>query len=148
MLIANGLSEAWEEGRVFSGKLGGSTFMERSTLLREISKEISYVYGFTRAIDALVRDGKDASLITRRIELWGDAYTRVYNVSSVYNGADRYYRWDLHPAEHCATCRSLSGQIRSAREWLAAGYYPKSWSLDCHQGCKCSFSIVSASEVL
>lgn len=141
-LIGSGLAEAWFSGRDAVGKTGGIQFSERSVLYRETRREISYLDGLSRAIESLIRDGKGIDTITRRLDLWGDAFVRVSELSMVYNGGEQMLEWVLHPAEHCPDCVALSGQVRSAKEWIRAGLHPKSWQLACKQGCRCTLEIV------
>ena len=139
--IGSGLTEAWLSGREIWGITQGLTFPERLVLYREISREIRYIQGLSTAIDVLANGGKDIDLISRRLDLWGDAFIRTQELSKTYNGKDQFLRWVLNPAEHCGTCLSLEGKVQTARQWLAMGYYPKSWSLDCGQGCKCGLDM-------
>jgi hypothetical protein len=145
-LIGTGLTRAWLSGREAVGKRGELTFSDRAVIQREVTREVRFLDGFTRAIESLIREGKDVDKISRRIDLWGDAFVRVQGLSTVYNGESQLFRWTLHPAEHCQDCTRLSGMIKTAKEWIRMGYYPKSWSLACRQGCKCSLDPVGQTQ--
>jgi hypothetical protein len=145
-LIGSGLTEAWLSGREAVGKRTGIPFSERNVLTREIRQEISYLDGLTRAIESLIRDGKNVDVISRRLELWGDAYVRMNELSMVYNGEKQMLEWVLHPAEHCGDCVRLSGSVHSAKDWVKVGLHPKSWKLACRQGCKCTLELTDKPE--
>lgn len=137
--IYAGLTQAWVEG---FGKMGippeDISTEENLALQLEIEREFSYAYGLGRAIDDLKANEKPASTISRRLDLWGDAYIRVMEMAKTYAGKDAPLEWVLHPAEHCPSCKKLSGKVKRASYWYSKNLYPKSWNLDCRQGCKCS----------
>lgn len=136
--IGSGFAQAWLDGRSSVGVTRGLRFPERMILYREVQGEIGYLDRLTSAIDDLVNGGKDISVISRRLDLWGEAYDRVSSLSQIYNGENKRLKWTLHPAEHCPDCIILSGSVHTAAEWIRYGLHPKSWRLECKQGCKCS----------
>jgi hypothetical protein len=136
--IVMGLNEAWAAGASSVGIQREITPAEDAELYAQISNETAHINRLADAIDALRISGRDVSVITRRLELWGEAYTRVQQAAMVTTGSDTRLIWTLHPAEHCADCIALEGQVHTASEWYANGVYPKSWGLACRQGCKCT----------
>lgn len=142
--IVMGLNEAWSYGTAAVGVSREITPAEDAALYEQIYNETAHINRLADAIDALRIAGRDVSVITRRLQLWGDAYTRVQQAAMVVTGGDTRLIWTLHPAEHCADCIALEGQVHTAAEWYSRGVYPKAWGLACRQGCHCTLEPTSS----
>lgn len=74
----------------------------------------------------------------QRISTWVSVAAGVYALGELYRSDDPFYTWRLGIAEHCTTCLRLAGQVHRASEWRAAGWWPRSWRLECRGiHCKC-----------
>lgn len=147
--IDRGFTQAWTEGLAMAGiKPDEASDMELQTLRREIVNERIYIDGFANYIEAnsKERSGKLEPLY-QRAEFWINGYTRVLNLAYVMASGDKKLKWQLNPAEHCSSCKKLSGKIKRSSYWSKHGVYPKAWDkLNCRQKCQCS--LVETSEPL
>lgn len=88
--------------------------------------------------DELGEEGAD-----RRIELWVGTLGMMYAQGQMHRRDDPKFAWRTGSTESCETCASLSGRVRTAKEWLAGPYYPRSRSLMCGgYRCRCYFDEV------
>lgn len=79
----------------------------------------------------------------RRIELWVGTLGMMYAQGQMHRRDDPRFAWRTGSTESCETCASLSGRVRTAKEWLAGPYYPRSRSLACGGfRCQCYFDEV------
>ena len=101
-------------------------------------------------VDQLFRDIIDARLngtsiqpLLNRAKLWANKWDAAYNEAirqmAIVNGQN--LMWVLGDAEHCTTCRGLSGLVAWASEWDMIGIHPQSQRLACH-GYNCACSLV------
>lgn len=77
-----------------------------------------------------------------RISTWLNIAAGVVFLGMLYQPHEVYLRWNYSIfKEHCGDCVRLNGQVHTAAEWRAAGWYPRSFGLECHGvNCGCSFS--------
>lgn len=88
--------------------------------------------------DELGEEGAD-----RRVELWVGTLGMMYAQGQMHRRDDPKFAWRTGSTESCETCASLSGRVRTAKEWLAGPYYPRSRSLKCGgYRCRCYFQEV------
>ena len=76
-----------------------------------------------------------------RIALWVNKALEMYSWGQLFRVDNPFYQWIYNPLkEHCDDCERLNGQVHTAREWYASGFWPRSISLDCEGWlCGCSF---------
>jgi len=139
LAIERGYTQAWHEGaKVYGINPEDMTQEEHIRLTEEVMKETSFINGFAQAIIGNNKfvGGKLEPLFFRA-EMWVQGYTRIMNIAKALAAKDQKLQWSLHPAEHCSSCRSLNGKVKRASYWVAH-VTPKSWSLQCRSGCKCT----------
>lgn len=94
---------------------------------------------FADAIENGEYDQDEQALIDRA-DMWADAAQGMYHAGHLYRAGNPKYRWDYQPGKvHCGTCSTLNGQVKTAEEFRALGYYPQSPNLECsgiHCGCE------------
>lgn len=79
----------------------------------------------------------------RRVQLWVNSAASVFFLGETYRPNNPWLRWTLGPTEHCSTCLRLSGQVHTASEWRASGWYPRSSELECTGlHCQCHWADV------
>ncbi len=72
---------------------------------------------------------------------WNKSVYRAYLEGMTRGSADPLMRWTLGIAEHCDSCKELSGQRRKLSVWVSS-ITPKSSKLDCG-GYRCACSLKS-----
>lgn len=104
--------------------------------LRSLDDFADGIYGGLYAEDRL---GLDGALL--RVGMWVTIASGIYFLGETHRPDDPYLAWRMNPLkDHCNSCVHLDGQIHTASEWRASGYYPRSFSLDCRGvHCGCSF---------
>jgi hypothetical protein len=139
LAIERGYTQAWHEGALMYGiRPEDMTTEEHARLSAEVMKETTFINGFAQAImDTNKVSGGKLEPLFYRAELWINGYNRVRVLGSTYAAKDQPLIWNLHPAEHCSACRSLSGKVKRSSYW-AAHVTPRSWSLNCRSNCKCT----------
>lgn len=90
-----------------------------------------------------VDEGRDK--LRNRNVLWVVSAAAAYSLGQTFRRDDPYYRWRLGPTErHCADCSRLDGQVHTASEWNASGWYPRAGHLECTgRRCACGFEETS-----
>lgn len=139
--IRRGLTVGFNEGLALCGiRPDEISDIERLELEKQIVNENSRLDGLTDFIVKNSRaNGGKLATVYNRIDQWVDAYTRVKNLAKVLACGDQKLEWTLHPAEHCSSCKKLSGKVKRASFWRKNNIYPKSWDkLNCRRGCKCT----------
>lgn len=139
--VRRGLTQAGQEGAAQCGIRPSEMSEEELLALEtEIVKENSHLDGLTNFIAANSKaEGGKLETVYKRVEQWVDAYTRVKNHLQVMACGDQKFKWNLHPAEHCTSCKKLAGKVKRASYWKKHNVYPKSWDkLHCRRGCKCT----------
>lgn len=89
----------------------------------------AYVSGFGSEI---FKDGITKSEVDTRAQMWGNrSLSDIYYIGMALGAPNKKYRWALGNTEkHCATCKTNDGQVKTLKEWQAAGM-PHSEHLDC-----------------
>jgi hypothetical protein len=94
---------------------------------------------FAQAIEEGEYDD-DEDKLTTRAEMWADAAHGMFHAGHLYREGNPSYRWNYQPGKaHCGTCSTLNGQVKTAEEFRALGYWPMSPALECsgvHCGCE------------
>lgn len=110
---------------------------DRATIQAWLSEQSRYVSHFSEEV---IKQGLSDLQVAQRAEAWAAnslGEMRLRGLASVKSG--RYMVWKMNSsAEHCLTCKKLNGQVHRLRDWLDYGFYPKSSSLVCWSGCKCT----------
>lgn len=88
----------------------------------------------------LFKQGITETEVATRADMWTNkALDTLYYQSLALAAPKKPYRWEFDPAkEHCESCRSLHGTVRTLAEWQET-VMPKSDQLDCkgfHCGCE------------
>ena len=138
--VQRGFTQAFYEGAATCGVRPDELSAEELARLQsEIVLEQQHITGLADFIgEVKARGGKLAEVFTR-VELWVNGYGRVRGLAQTLACEDVKYKWVLHPAEHCSSCRKLSGKVKRGSFWASHDVQPKSWSkLICRLGCKCS----------
>ncbi len=83
---------------------------------------------------------------SHRTAMWVGGLVGIYALGQMHRRDNPRFAWRMGATkEHCDTCQRLSGQVHTAEEWMTSGYYPRSFSLDCHGfRCLCYFEEVSS----
>lgn len=148
-VINRRLSQAWEEGAAECGiKPDEFTTQEFLALGTVIQEELTHIGGFAEAIQqgSRANGGKLGPLLIRA-GLWVNRYAEVRDHAKQMACGNQKLEWVLNAAESCRSCLRLSGQVRRASVWEAAGLRPKARQLACMQSsggvpvCKCEFRV-------
>lgn len=138
-IVRRNFTQAFHEGAATCGVTPDELSREEAQRLeQEIVNESQYIDGLADFIvlHSKANGGKLATVF-RRVEVWVNAWTRIKTLAQTLVCGDLKYRWQLFPAEHCRSCRKLSGQVRRGSFW-ATHVQPKDWDhLACRNGCKC-----------
>lgn len=74
-----------------------------------------------------------------RAGLWVNMAAGIFFLGQTHQPYDVYLKWNWSVfKEHCGDCAHLNGQVHTAAEWRASGWYPRSSGLQCfgvHCGC-------------
>lgn len=108
---------------------------------QQIQIHISALDGFAEDIYSgrYAEDDLGIDSALGRISNWIGIAAGIYYLGMTFRPDDPYLRWNYSILkEHCADCARLNGQIHTASEWRASGWYPHSFGLECrgiHCGC-------------
>lgn len=139
--IRRGLSRAFEEGAKTWGlkpdELDDEELAARDQI---IDAEGGYVRPLADDILAGSKtEGGKLDTYFYRAELWAAKYDQVVQRAKILTGENQKLEWVYDPSkEHCPDCAKLNGKVKRAKEWDAAGLFPKSRRLKCrgyHCGC-------------
>jgi hypothetical protein len=77
-----------------------------------------------------------------RVAMWITIASGIYFFGQLFRPDEPYLRWNFSVfKEHCRDCVRLDGQVHTASEWRASGWYPRSFGLECHGvHCGCYFT--------
>jgi hypothetical protein len=79
--------------------------------------------------------------LTDRLTLWVGAMMGILFTGVASRDDDPYLMWVRNPfKDSCTDCVRLDGQIHRASEWLASGWIPRTFGLECRGfNCGCVF---------
>lgn len=144
-LIEEQFNRAWREGlRELGLTPEDMTPQEIARLNELIYEEEGFVLDFAAEI-LLARDRKEpVSPFVNRAATWANRYNSIVSEAKVMAGKDQKLEWVLGKAEHCGSCVKLSGIVKRASVWQAAGVRPQNAPnphLECQgYNCKCTLS--------
>lgn len=125
-------------------RLSASEFTDdmREAISVEIDVHIRSLAGFADDIyihGLYVPGGLGVQGALDRVTSWLTIASGVIFLGMLYRVDDPYLRWNVSILkEHCGSCAHLNGQVHTATEWRASGWYPRSFDLECrgvHCGC-------------
>lgn len=105
-----------------------------------VADQQEHVTGFAVAV-VNAQDDTARAKIDLRKDLWlNKCIGELYMLGFMLAQSERHLKWVLGPTEHCTTCLGASGEVHTARQWLAMGIFPRSSRLECGgYECQCSF---------
>ncbi len=139
--LRRGLSRAFEEGAaVWSIKPDELDEEELGVRDQIIDAEGGYVRPFAADILAGSKEaGGKLDPFFYRCTLWAAKYEQTVQRAKILTGENQKLEWSYDPKkEHCSDCAKLHGKVKRAKDWDAAGLFPKSRRLKCrgyHCGC-------------
>lgn len=116
------------------------TAEEMAQLEREINSELQYVLRFADAVEEGSKANNGAlSPLLARVELWVNAFNRIYNLGRLVMAGNKKQRWKRNPLkDSCPDCIALDNRVYRASTWLKHNIQPQSRRLACgghHCGC-------------
>lgn len=139
--VRRGLSRAFEEGAETWG-IKPDEFDDTELGVRDqiIDAEGGYVRPFADDIlEKSKAEGGKLDPLLYRCTLWAAKYDQVVQRAKALTGENQKLEWVYDPKkEHCPDCQKLNGKVKRAKDWDAAGLFPKSRRLKCrgyHCGC-------------
>ena len=75
--------------------------------------------------------------LSNRIALWVSILGGALFLGRMWGDDNKRLEWRLGgTVEHCTTCSTLNGQVKTAKEWRESGYQPQGSMLEC-KGFRC-----------
>jgi hypothetical protein len=75
--------------------------------------------------------------LSNRIGLWVSILGGALFLGRMWGDDNKRLEWRLGgTVEHCTTCSTLNGQVKTAKEWRESGYQPQGSMLEC-KGFRC-----------
>lgn len=144
--LTNGYTRAWRQGARECGvQFDELTPGEVQTLQVRIAEQTPFIGNLADVIvtNSQAAGGKLGPLL-RRGDIWVNGYRRIQQEAKTMACNDKKLVWELGPAEHCASCLRLSGQVRRGSFWEERGILPRvpgASYLDCNgYRCQCSLT--------
>lgn len=138
------LTQAFEEGAKECG-LAPDEFTETEFLAmgRGIQEELSYLDGFTEAIEEQSKaNGGLLEPLLSRVELWTNRYRDFQNRAKTMACSDKKLVWQIGPTEsHCRDCSGYNGRVYRGSVWEKNGIRPQSPGLAC-KGIRCKCQLI------
>lgn len=79
--------------------------------------------------------------LLNRIVLWVNKALEMYVWGQLFRVDNPFYEFIYNPLkDHCTDCQRLNGQVHTAQEWVASGFWPQGAGLECGGfNCGCRF---------
>ena len=121
----------------------------------QIDSQMGYIDGVFDELKALRKEGdktKWGDFVASRADGYSGSLTGIYARAKMEAGKLGMGVWRVGPTEHCTTCASLDGQVRTVRAFLDAGLIPQqkgSPTLECGGwNCQCTICDPETGKVL
>lgn len=101
-----------------------------------LSTQSAYISDFGAT---LFNDGIGDKIAEVKVDVWWNKSIMPFYQAGLVNGnANAMFEWTLGDAEHCDTCKAMSGQVHRIRDYTRRGILPQASTLDCNGfNCKC-----------
>lgn len=132
--IRRGIAKAFEQGADTWGikpdELDAEELGARDQI---VDAEGGYVRPLADDIEAGSKaNGGKLDSFFYRAELWASKFDQVVQRAKILTGENQKLEWVYDPnTEHCPDCAKLNGKVKRAKDWDAAGIFPKSRRLKC-----------------
>lgn len=135
-LLSKYIRQGFTDGLIKGGVTEPPDNEDMNTIAGLVAKANGYL---TDLLDTVYADGlTDVQIETRPAQWWVQSVQPAFVEGQGSADKNGMYEWVLGLAEHCDTCKRLSGQIHRMKDWLRKGFWPGCDKLDCHPGeCKC-----------
>jgi hypothetical protein len=147
--IERGLRRAWLQGAREAGVREAELTPEEEARIREVvfQQQLSvddfgaFIEEHNKASGGLLRS------FDPRVDLWSNAFLSVKAEAMQTAVSNPKLMWNVISQEPCISARKLSGKVKRASQWEAAGIRPQSQQLQCMidaggpNVCKCFFSV-------
>lgn len=133
--------QMFRQGMEDQGVSPESLSAEQLKVFRDWQAEVSGHVGNLRQ-QAYSEDGISEASAAQRPDMWTNVSLRdVYYRGATTVAPDAPKIWQVGDTEHCATCLSRDGQVKTLSEWGDAGYPGSFDDLDC-RGVNCQCELV------
>lgn len=140
--IGSGFRNAWKQGAAVCGVRPSEFDINIEDKVQgEINRQITFISSFR---DSLVKltDGGQMNTELAKVEIWVARYGEQVNKARAALCGQQKLKWNLGVAEHCNSCKSLEGIVKTAEFWYTSGILPRvagATYLICEgYNCKCS----------
>lgn len=84
---------------------------------------------------------EDENILLNRLVLWVNKALEMYAWGQLFRADNPFLKWLVYALKrHCRDCLRLDGQVHTAQEWRASGFWPRCNNLECRGwACGCSF---------
>lgn len=110
---------------------------DQQSITALLSNQSAYISDFGATLFA--KDGISDTLAAQKADVWWNKSIMPFYQAGLANGNENaMFEWTLGNAEHCDTCKAMSGQVHRIKDYTRRGILPQASTLDCGGWeCKC-----------